>query len=68
MAVYKMILRDGDNPDTSNLHVIQHYCNASGKTEAARLFEEKFGPKWVVAGPLKIDDESTIPEDANFIN
>jgi hypothetical protein len=68
MAVYKMILRDGENPDTSKLHVIAYFCNAETKLEAAKLFDDKFGPKWNVAGPTKIEDESSIPGDANFIN
>ena len=68
MAVYKMILRDGENDATSKLHVTEHYCNANTKNEAAKIFDDKFGPKWVVAGPLKIEDPAKIPQDADFIN
>lgn len=68
MAVYKMILRDGENPDTSKLHVLDYYCNADTKNQAAEIFDKNFGQKWNVAGPLKIDDLTKVPETATFVS
>jgi len=67
MHVYKMILRDGENPETSNLHVVEKYCKAANRNEAAVKFNEKLGPKWVVAGPLLVE-EGKVPTDASFID
>ena len=61
-----MLLRDGDNPETSNLHVIEKYCRAPNRNAAAVLFNEKLGPKWVVAGPL-IVEEKDVPPNASFV-
>jgi hypothetical protein len=55
MPTYKMILRDADNPETSALHVIEVFTEAANRNEAAKYFEETYGPKNVVAGPLKVD-------------
>ena len=67
MAVYKMVYRDGDNPNTSSLHCIEKYCNASNRTEAAKIFDDTVGVKWVVAGPILME-ETKVPKDAVFIN
>jgi hypothetical protein len=67
MAIYKVILRDGANPDTSTLHVIEKYCYANTRNEAAAIFHEVDGPKWHVAGPLKVE-ESAVPAGAVFLN
>lgn len=61
MAYYKMILRDGDNPATSALHITAHYCEASSRAEASLVFESNFGPKYVVAGPIKVEEDQ-LPE------
>lgn len=65
MAVYKMIYRDGENPGTSTLHVVTKYVEAETRNAAAKLFDDKFGPKWVVAGPIMID---ALPEGAVLEN
>jgi len=67
MSIYKVILRDGDNPDTSKLHVVEKYCYANTRNEAAAVFDAVDGPKYHVAGPLKIE-ESAVPEGAVFVN
>ncbi|CAB4125856.1 hypothetical protein UFOVP181_382 [uncultured Caudovirales phage] len=67
MNIYKIVLRDGDNPDTSALHAIEKYCYANTRNEASELFLESDGPRWHLAGPLKIE-ESKVPEGATFIN
>lgn len=61
MPYYKMILRDGDNPATSALHVTAQYCEASSRSEASKIFESNFGTKYVVAGPAKVEDDQ-LPE------
>lgn len=50
-----MILRDADNPETSKLHVIEVFTEAANRNDAAKYFEETYGPKNVVAGPIKVD-------------
>jgi len=65
MAIYKMILRDTENSDTSQLHVIEHYCEAANRNAAAALFEGRFGVKNVVAGPIKWD--TPVPADYTLI-
>ena len=67
MAVYKMIYRDGDNQATSDLHVVEKFCQADTKTQATKIFDDLFGPKWVVAGPLKLEPEK-VPENVEFVN
>ena len=67
MSIYKVILRDGDNADTSSLHIIEKYCYANTRNEAAVIFDTAHGPKYHVAGPLKIE-ESAVPAGATFIN
>ena len=67
MSIYKVILRDGDNPDTSNLHVVEKYCYANTRNEAAAVFDAVDGPRWHVAGPLKVE-ESAVPAGAVFLN
>jgi hypothetical protein len=67
MSVYKVVLRDGSNPDTSQLHIIEKYCYANTRNEAAEIFTQVDGPKWHVAGPLKIE-ESSVPAGAVFLN
>jgi hypothetical protein len=67
MSIYKVILRDGDNPATSTLHVIEKYCYANTRNEASVIFDAIDGPKYHVAGPLKIE-ESAVPEGAVFVN
>ncbi len=65
MAVYKMIYRDGENPETSTLHVITKYVEAESRNAAQKRFDDLFGPKWVVAGPIKID---ALPDGATLEN
>jgi len=67
MSIYKVTSRDGSNPDTSSLHVINKYCYANTRTEASTIFDTIEGPKYHVAGPSKIE-ESAVPEGAIFIN
>jgi hypothetical protein len=67
MPVYKVVLRDGDNPDTSKLHAIEKYCYANSRNEASEIFLEVDSPRWHLAGPLKIDEDK-VPEGATFIN
>jgi hypothetical protein len=67
MSIYKVILRDGDNPDTSKLHVVEKYCYANTRNEAAAVFDAVDGPRWHVAGPLKVE-ESAVPAGAVFLN
>jgi hypothetical protein len=67
MSIYKVILRDGDNPDTSALHVIEKFCYANTRNEASAIFDAVDGPKYHVAGPLKVE-ESAVPAGATFIN
>jgi hypothetical protein len=59
MPTYKIILRDAENPTTSELHVIEDYCEAPNRTEAQKIFEERHGPRYIVAGPLKIEAPAT---------
>ena len=67
MPVYKVLVRDGDNPETSSLHVIEKYCYADTKKLAEEFFFNNVGPRWHVAGPLVVE-ESKIPVDAVFLN
>jgi len=67
MNIYKVILRDGDNPNTSALHAIEKYCYANTRNEAGVIFNDVDGPRWHVAGPLKIE-ESKVPDGAIFLN
>jgi hypothetical protein len=67
MNIYKVVLRDGDNPDTSTLHAIEKYCYANTRNEASELFKDIDTPRWHLAGPLKIE-ESKVPAGATFIN
>lgn len=65
MAVYKMIYRDGENPETSTLHVVNKFVEADSRNSAAKIFDDLFGPKWVVAGPIKVD---ALPDGASLEN
>jgi hypothetical protein len=56
MPTYKMIFRDAENPNTSDLHIIEDFCEAANKNEASRIFEERHGVKYIVAGPIKVED------------
>lgn len=56
MPTYKMYLRDAENPETSELHVIEVRCEAKTRQEAQQKFEEQYGTKHVVAGPIKVED------------
>jgi len=67
MSIYKIILRDGDNTATSVLHVIEKFCYANTRNEASNIFDAVDGPKYHVAGPLKVE-ESAVPAGATFIN
>lgn len=67
MSVYKVILRDGDNAATSALHVIEKFCYANTRNEASVIFDAVDGPKYHVAGPLKVE-ESAVPAGAVFVN
>lgn len=67
MPVYKVVLRDGDNPDTSTLHVVEKYCYADSRNAAQEIFTTTVGPKWHVAGPILVE-ESKVPNDAVFLN
>jgi hypothetical protein len=67
MSIYKVILRDGDNADTSALHVIEKFCYANTRNEASVIFDAVDGPKYHLAGPLKVE-ESAVPAGAVFLN
>lgn len=54
MPTFKIILRDAENPGTSQLHVIEDTCEAKNKEEATKIFEARHGVKNVVAGPMKL--------------
>lgn len=56
MPKYKMILRDADNPNTSELHVIEVEIEAKNREEANKKFEEQYGSKNLVAGPIKVEN------------
>jgi hypothetical protein len=56
MPTYKMILRDAENPETSELHVVEVRCEAKNREEAQKKFDEQYGSKYVVAGPIKVED------------
>ena len=56
MATYKMILRDADNPDTSELHVLEVMITADTRQQAQAICEEQHGVKNIVAGPIKVED------------
>lgn len=56
-----MVLRDADNPATSSLHVTTHFCEALSRSDASKFFEEKYGVKNIVAGPIKVD---SLPDGA----
>ncbi len=60
MAVYKMIFRHPDN-EPGKLGVIDEYCEADSRNEAAAIFEEHHGVKRVVAGPILVES-GVIPE------
>ena len=67
MNIYKLVLRDGDNPNTSALHVITKFCYAPTRNEASAIFNAVDGPRYVVAGPLKVE-ENAVPQGAVFVN
>jgi len=67
MNIYKLILRDGDNPNTSALHVVTKFCYANTKNEASVIFNAVDGPRYHVAGPLKVE-ENAVPQGAVFVN
>jgi len=67
MPVYKMAYRDGDTPETSKLHMILYFCEAKDRIEADKIFSANFGPKWVLAGPTKVDTDK-VPPSANFVS
>lgn len=56
MATYKMILRDADNPNTSDLHVYEVLITADNRQQAQALCEQQHGFKNIVAGPIKVED------------
>lgn len=66
MPIYKMAYRDGDNPETSKLHVNVYFCEAETKKEALKIFETNLGYKWVLAGPIGVDADK-VPSDATFV-
>jgi hypothetical protein len=66
MPVYKMAYRDGDNPETSKLHMILYFCEAKDRIEADKIFTANFGPKWVLAGPILVESNK-VPQDAKFV-
>ena len=67
MFIYKIVLRDGDNPNTSTLHIIEKFCYANTRNEASAIFDAAHGPRYHVAGPLKVE-ENKVPEGAVFLN
>ena len=67
MPVYKVVLRDALNPDTSKLHVIEKYCYAESRNKASEIFHEVDGPTHHVAGPLRVE-EDRVPAGAVFLN
>jgi NADH:ubiquinone oxidoreductase subunit B-like Fe-S oxidoreductase len=56
MPTYKMIFRDAENPNTSDLHIIEDFCEAKTREEARQIFEDRHGVKYVVAGPIKVEE------------
>lgn len=66
MPFYKMLFRDSDNPATSALHVVDEYCEAASRNEAAELFEGTFGQTRIISSPLKVE-ESDIPEGKTIL-
>lgn len=56
MATYRMVLRDAENPDTSDLHVYEVLITADSRQQAQAICEEQHGVKHIVAGPLKVED------------
>ncbi len=64
MPFYKMLLRDSDNPATSALHVVDEYCEAGSRNEAAEIFEGTFGPTRIISSPLKVDE---VPEGKTIL-
>lgn len=67
MNIYKLVLRDGDNANTSALHVVSKFCYANTKNEANTIFLAVDGPRYHVAGPLKVE-ENNVPQGAVFVN
>jgi hypothetical protein len=59
MPTYKMILRDAENPNTSDLHIIEDFCEAANRDEASEIFTQRHGVKYVVAGPIKVESAPT---------
>lgn len=54
-----MILRDAENPNTSDLHIIEDFCEAANRDEASEIFTQRHGVKYVVAGPIKVESAPT---------
>lgn len=66
MAIYKMIYRHPDN-EPNQIEVIDEYCEAKNRTEAALIFDSHHGQGRVVAGPLLID-ETKVPKGKTVYN
>jgi hypothetical protein len=56
MATYRIVLRDAENPATSDLHVYEVLITADNRQQAQAICEEQYGVKHIVAGPLKVED------------
>ena len=51
-----MILRDAENPNTSDLHVYEVLITADNRQQANAICEQQHGVKNIVAGPIKVED------------
>jgi len=67
MAIYKMIYRDEENPETHALHVFEVYTKADTRTAASQKFEQNAGTRHVVAGPMGPLEEKVVPKDATWV-
>lgn len=50
MHTYKIILRK----ETGKPQIKEDTCQARNNIEAAKIFDERHGPKNIVAGPFKV--------------
>lgn len=56
MPTYKMIFRKPEPPGT--LEIMEDFCEAKDRNEAAKIFEQRHGVERVVAGPIKVENRS----------
>jgi len=54
MPTYKMIFRKPEPPGT--LEIMEDFCEAKDRNEAADIFEKRHGVERVVAGPIKVEN------------